>query len=119
MRKTLEALTPDQRKRFRENVLRWMNLSPDEKEALRQREETRRQHMAEEVDQAVQQSGLQLEPQRRMQFAKRYAEERRKLEERLRRETEEKRAPEIQQIIARLKEEFSSAPVPAATAHTP
>src|SRR3954451_368554 len=42
VRKALEALTPEQRKDFRENLSRWMNLSPDEKQALREREELRR-----------------------------------------------------------------------------
>ena len=34
--KALEALSPEQRKRFRENFLRWSNLPPNEKRALRE-----------------------------------------------------------------------------------
>src|SRR6202044_2365403 len=45
VRKTLETLTPEQRKRFRENFIRWMNLSPEEKKILREREEMRREVM--------------------------------------------------------------------------
>jgi hypothetical protein len=90
-------------------------LTPEERSALREKEDVRHQRMAEEVEAALQQTGLQLEPGRRAQFAKRYAEERRKLEERLRQETEEKRRPAVQQIIARLKSEFSSANTAAAT----
>lgn len=115
VRKAIEALTPEQRKHFRENFVRWMNLTPEERSALREKEDVRHQRMAEEVEAALQQTGLQLEPGRRAQFAKRYAEERRKLEERLRQETEEKRRPAVQQIIARLKSEFSSANTAAAT----
>ncbi len=111
VRKALEALTPEQRKRFRDNFLRWSNLSPEERDALRKREDVRRQRMVEDVQHAIEQSGLQLDPARREQFTRRYAEERRKLEERLRKETEEKRGPEVQQIIARLKQEFSGTPV--------
>ena len=35
VRKALDALTPEQRKRFQENFVRWSNLSSEEKKALR------------------------------------------------------------------------------------
>ena len=35
MRRTLDGLTPEQRQRFKENLIRWMELSPEEKQALR------------------------------------------------------------------------------------
>jgi len=107
-RRAIEALTPEQRKRFQENFLRWMNLTKEEKEMLREREEWRREVMNQEVDRAVKQSGLTLDPARRELFAKRYSEERRALEVQLRKDTEEKRRPLVQALIARLRQEFSS-----------
>lgn len=115
VRKAIEALTPEQQKRFRQNFERWVNLPPEEKRALRDRDELRRKRMTEEIESAIGQAGLQLEGERRVKFAKRYAEERRRLEEQLRREMDEKRKPLVQEIIGKLKTEFSES-VPATAA---
>lgn len=108
VRRALEALTPEQRQRFIENLKRWSNLPPEEKKALADREGFRRQKMAEEIDRVLGEAGLTLDGERRARFAKRYGEERRKVEEQLRRELEEKRRPLLNEIVARLKAEFSS-----------
>ncbi len=112
VRRALDALTPEQRKRFQENIVRWSNLPPDEKKALRDREETRKKIMQQEMDVAIQTSGLQLDGERRMLFIKRYGEERRKIEEQLRKEANDKRKPLVHDVIGRLKAEFA-APVVA------
>ena len=110
VRRALEALTPEQRQRFVENLKRWSNLPPEEKKALADRDGFRRKKMAEEIDAAISSAGLTLEGDRRALFAKRYAEERRKLEEQLRKELEEKRRPLLQELVGRLKVEFSAEP---------
>lgn len=107
-RRTLEALTPEQRQRFVENLKRWSNLPPEEKKALADRDGFRRKKMTEEIDTAIRETGLTLEGDRRAAFAKRYAEDRRKVEEQLRRELEEKRKPLLKDLLARLKAEFSA-----------
>src|SRR5262249_11477649 len=94
VRKALEALTPDQRKKFQENFWRWANLSPEEKKALRDREDIRKKAIEQETEAALQQAGLtSLEGERREQFMKRYSEGRRAIEEQLRKEMSEKRKP--------------------------
>ncbi len=108
VRRALEALTPEQRQRFIENLKRWSNLPPEEKKALADRDGLRRKKIAEEIDRALSDSGLKLEGERRAAFAKRYGEERRKVEEQLRKELEEKRQPLLKDIVARLKTEFSA-----------
>ena len=118
-RRALEALTPEQRQRFIENFKRWSNLPPEEKKVLADRESIRRKKIAEEVNQALAETGLDLKGERRMFFAKRYGEERRKIEEQLRKEMEEKRKPLIKEVIARLKEEFSTAPLAVPARNTP
>src|SRR4051812_42468360 len=65
VRKALDALTPEQRKRFQENFWRWANLSPEEKKSLRDREEVRKKVIDQEVEAAVQEAGLQLEGDRK------------------------------------------------------
>jgi hypothetical protein len=113
VRKAIDALTPEQRQRFVENFKRWANLSPEERKALADRESFRRKKMAEDIDSALNEAGLQLDGERRAQFAKRYGEERRKIEEQLRRDIEEKRRPLLKEIVAKLKTEFStSEPAP-------
>ena len=109
VRKALEALTPEQRKRFQENFQRWSSLSPEEKKSLADREIFRRKRMAEEIDAALKEAGLELDATRRELFARRYGEERHKIEEQLRKELEEKRRPLLKEVIAKLKAEFSTA----------
>ena len=113
VRKAIDALTPEQRQRFSENLMRWSQLPPEEKKSLRDREEVRKKFMTQELDTAIAESGLQLDGDRREQFMKRYGEERRKIEEQLRKEMGEKRKPLLIELIARLKAEFS-APTPPA-----
>jgi len=108
VRKALDALTPEQRKRFQENFMRWANLSPEEKKALRDREEMRKKVIEQESEAAVQESGLQLDGERREQFIKRYGEGRRLIEEQLRKEMNEKRKPMVHELIGRLRGEFAS-----------
>jgi Spy/CpxP family protein refolding chaperone len=112
VRKAIEALSPEQRKRFQENFAKWANLSPEEKRALRDRDEMRRKRMVQDIERAIQTAGLQLDDAQRGQFAKRYTEERRKLEEQLRKEMEEKRQPGIADIVTRLKQEFGGGTPP-------
>ena len=113
VRKAIDALTPEQRKRFQENFLRWSNLSPEEKKALSDRETFRRKKIAEEIESALKESGLELDPERRELFARRYGEERHKIEEQLRKEMDEKRQPLLKDVVAKLKAEFAgSAPAP-------
>ncbi len=108
VRRALDALSPEQRKRFQENFWRWSNLPPEEKKALREREELRKKFMQQEVETAIQETGLDLTGERREQFVKRYGDERRKIEEQLRKETNEKRKPLVRDLMGRLKSEFSS-----------
>ncbi|EDY17688.1 hypothetical protein CfE428DRAFT_4727 [Chthoniobacter flavus Ellin428] len=118
VRKALEALTPEQRKKFQENMIRWMNLSPEEKKALRDREEVRKKFMEQEINAAIQESGLQLEGERREMFAKRYTEGRRTIEEQLRKEMNEKRKPLVHELVSHLRNEFASESVAPTTTPT-
>jgi Spy/CpxP family protein refolding chaperone len=117
VRKAIEALTPEQRKRFQENFLRWANLPPEEKKALADRESFRRKKIAEDIEAAITESGLNLNSEQRELFTKRYAEERRKIEEQLHKEMDEKRRPLLKDVIAKLRAEFAEGrqPPPSAT----
>lgn len=112
-RRAFERLSPEEREKFRENFQRWKNLPPEERRALRDGEQFRRQKIEREIDEALKTSGLQLDADRRQVFALRYTQERRKIEEQIRKEIEQKRKPLLEAVVARLKTEFSTASSPA------
>ena len=91
-----------------QNLHRWQDLSPEERDLLRQRERVRRQQQEKSIDEAYQKSGLQLNEEQRILFRKRYLQERQRLEEQLLKETQEKRQIGNLSIIEQLKKEFSA-----------
>jgi Protein of unknown function (DUF3106) len=108
VRKAIEALSPEQRKRFTENMWRWSELSPEEKKTLRDRDAVRKKVVQQEIEAAMKASGLNFDDDARQRFAKRYTEERKKIEEQLRKDMNERRKPLVQGMIESLKAEFSS-----------
>ena len=119
VRKALDELTPEQRQRFQENFLRWSNLSPEEKKALTDRYAFRRKKIDEDIDAAIKEAGLELDAQRRELFARRYGEERQRIEEQIRREMDAKRRPLLKEVIAKLKAEFAPVAVPGRPSGVP
>jgi len=113
LRKAFDQLSPEQQEKVLLNLLRWQELSQDEREVLRQRERVQRQKQEASINEAYQKSGLQLNDEQRAMFRKRYLQERRRLEEQLAHQIEEKRQIGIAAIVEKLKKEFSS-PRPAA-----
>jgi hypothetical protein len=117
LRKAFDQLSAEQQERVVQNLHRWQELSQDEREVLRQRERVQRQKVEASITEAYQKSGLQLNDEQRAQFRKRYLQERRRLEEQLARDVQEKRQAGNAAIIEMLKKEFSN-PKPSATAAT-
>jgi hypothetical protein len=107
VRRALDALTPEQRKRFQENFQRWSNFSPEDKKALSDRESFRHRKMAEDIEQAIKNTNLELAPEQRALFVKRYTEERHQIEEQIRKDSDEKRQPLLAEMLAKLKSEFT------------
>jgi hypothetical protein len=99
-------MPPDARQNFRRNAERWMRMSPEERNVMRQRENLRRQTIQRETDAALRESGLRLSPQERAQFESRYIQERRKVERSLRQQIEAERQKELPELIQQLKKEF-------------
>jgi hypothetical protein len=108
LRKAFEQLSAEQQERILQNFHRWQDLSQDEKEVLRQRERVQRQKLETSVNEAYQKSGLQLNDEQRAQFRKRYLQERRRLEEQIVHDEQEKRQVGNSGIIELLKKEFSN-----------
>src|SRR6185437_11013488 len=87
VRKRWLAMPPDARQNFQRNAQLWMQMTPEQRNLMRQRENTRQQIMTRDADAAVRDSGLQLNPQERAQFESRYIQERRKVEQSLRQQS--------------------------------
>ena len=117
--KYYDNLPPDQQQSVRENWQRWQKMTLEERERFRENEKVRHEKMLAEIEAAIKASGLQLDDKGRDEYMKRYTEERRKIEQKLQKEMEEKRRPLVQALIERLKEEFSDKSSPAAASPSP
>jgi len=115
LRRSIEQLTPEQQQKVLQNLHRWLALSPDERDVLRQRQRVRQQKEEESVTEAYQKSGLRLNEEGREIFRKLYLQERRKLEEQLAKENQEKRQKGDATIVEKLKKEFANSPNASAT----
>jgi hypothetical protein len=100
------AMPPAARQNFQRNAERWLRMSPEERNVLRQRENLRRETIRRETEAALRDSGLRLSPQERAQFESRYIQERRKVEQTLRQQIEAERQKELPALIQQLKKEF-------------
>ncbi len=92
-----------------------MQMGPEERKVLRERERVYRERVKFEADTALRDSGLRLEGEKRDQFEQRYLQERRRIEHALRQETEAKRQEQLPALRERLKNEFQE-PSPSGTA---
>jgi hypothetical protein len=107
-REAIRDLKPAERQHWLRRFREFADLPPEQKKTLLDREEMFRRRMREDTEAALKQSGLTLSEEQRRQFAARYAEERRKIEEELRAEIEKLRQPRLQALIDKLKQEFAS-----------
>jgi hypothetical protein len=82
-------------------------MPPEERRELREREGWRQERLKREAEAAIRASGLQLEAERRQQYELRYMQERKRIEQELRRELREKRERELAPVVERLKKEFT------------
>ena len=99
-------MPPAARQNFQRNAERWMRMSPEERNVMRQRENLRHETIRRETEAAVRDSGLHLSPQERAQFESRYIQERRKVEQTLRQQIEAERQQQLPALIQQLKKEF-------------
>jgi hypothetical protein len=97
-----------------------MQMTPQERTLMREREILRRERLKREADEALRDAGLRLDQERRNLFEQRYLQERRRIERELNQETEMKRKQELPALNERLKKEFqetTTSPVGTSTAN--
>jgi hypothetical protein len=114
------SMPPQDRQIFQRNAERWMQMGPDERRVMRDRDRIYRAQVSKEVDTALRESGLHLEGEKRAQFEQRYLQERRRIEHSLRQEIESKREQQLPALQERLKKEFQeTSPATTSTAVPP
>jgi hypothetical protein len=106
-REALRNMPPEERERWTKRFREWAAMPPERKKALQDREENLRRRMQNDAEKAITGANLSLTEDQKATFTQRYIEERRKIEEELRREMEEKRRPKVQALVEKLKGEFS------------
>ena len=104
----LQKLSPEKRADLWKAVWAVINLPPEKRQALLGMEEERRKFAREEIDRAMSDGGFQFDEETKKLFARRYFEERRTIEEKLRKESDEKRRQLLGEMRARLKQEFGA-----------
>jgi hypothetical protein len=101
--------------RYMQNLHRWQNLSPEEREALRKQQRYNQEQREKSLNEAYQRSGLRLNDEQRQVFRKRYVQERKKMEEQLLHDIQEKRQAGNAAIIEQLKKEFAATQNPGSS----
>ena len=81
-------------------------MSPEERKILRERENLRRERIKRETEAALHDSGLRLDQEKRALFESRYMQERRKMEQLLRKQIETERQQQLPTLIQQLRNEF-------------
>jgi len=112
----LQKLSPEQRADIWKAVWAVLNLPPEKRQMVLGMDEDRRKVAREEIERAMSDAGLQLDEEKKKRFVGRYFEERRTIEEKLRKESEEKRRHFLGEMRARLKQEFETVAVKPAPA---
>jgi hypothetical protein len=123
-KKKMDQMSPEEREHFQENWKRWKQMGDGERKDWQQRAMDERERIKKVIDDTISKLGLKLDDDQREVFVLRYRQERRKIEEQLRSEMDAKRQAEVNEMLQRLKVEFSTpkpapAPAPAKPAATP
>jgi len=114
VRQAFQQMNPEERGRWVQRLKEFSDLSPEKKKELFERGEYFRRKMREDVESAIRQSGLNLTDEQKKKFADRYFEERRVIEEELRKQMEELRRPKVEALVEKLKQEFATQAAPKA-----
>jgi hypothetical protein len=102
----IERLTPEQRKELFRAVWAVLRMPPEKKKEVIGEDEGRRKRVKEEVERAIQESGIEVDEARKRELFMRYFAERRSIEQQLRREMDERRRILMKDATEKLKQEF-------------
>lgn len=106
-RKKLDSLHSHDHRSLKKNYKRWQKMPIEERKFFRSREAFERKWINKQIDNAIQKTGLKLTSEQRQQFAFRYMQKRRKIEQQLHKEMSMKRKMMVDKMLGQLKNEFS------------
>lgn len=106
----IQKLTPEQRSEVWRCVWAVLNLPAEKRQQLLGQDDDRRKKMREQIEQALKDNGIELNDENKRRFFHRYFEERRAIEEKLRKDEAERRQALMREMAEKLKKEFSAAP---------
>ena len=119
MRERLDLMPPEQRREAIEKFRNWQKLPGDEQAHFRFMQDEREKRLQQAVDDTLRSSGLKLDDTQRQRITQIYKRERRKLEEQLRTEMDQRRQdrlPELQKaVLDAFQKEATSTPPPVAS----
>ncbi len=108
VRDAMRNMSPEERREFMNNFRRWQDMPSEKKQALLDRQATFRERVRKDIQDAVDESGLELSDEQKRRFARRYSELRREIEQDLRRQMDELRKDRLKALIENLKTEFAT-----------
>ncbi len=120
-----EKMTPEERARFKRNLQAWSSMTPEERGRLRSHGAYVQFLIRREIEETLRSSGLELAPEQRERFVRRYVQRRGEMERALHHEMERARRARIAELVEELKREFqtpppsSRAPAPSTTEESP
>ena len=120
-RRRFQQMTPEQRLKLQDNLQKWKGLSNEERQALRFQLKMRTDHLEKSASWLEKKNGWKLSPESHQKLLERLDEERKRIEDTLRKEEDEKRRPMTKKMMDALEAEFapiaagSPAPSPTAT----
>ncbi len=106
-KKEFEKMSPEQRQKFWGNFKAWLDMPAEQRERFTKMHSDRMQRAGEEIQEVINRSGLELNETQKRDFTLRYFEERKLIEERLRKEMEDRRWPLLAAMEEHLKAEFA------------
>ena len=106
-KKEFEKMTPEQRQKFWGNFKVWLDMPAEQRERATKMHEDRFQRARDEIRGIIEKAELNLDDAQKKRFTERYFEERKLVEEKLRKEFDERRKPLLTELEEKLKAEFS------------
>lgn len=112
VQKELEKLTPEQRMEVWRATWALLKMPPEKKKEIMGVDEDRRRRMREEIEQAINENGIEIGEGRKREFYTRYFQGRREIEMKLIKEGEERRRALMKELGEKLKVEFGKSASP-------
>jgi hypothetical protein len=107
VRQRFESLSPEEREVFQKNRERWEQMSEEDRAEARKKAGEFRDRAQRHMGAILTELGLDLDETQRREFARRYLEERRKIERELQDSLQELRKQRLEELQQKLKLEFT------------